>query len=293
VDAAYDLVYSFPIAEVIRDLELIDFGTEASRELLVEGWGPNQNAADGTSLVWSDGSGRSSLDLPIVQPRAATLRIRCQPPGAERGTSIEQSVGVRLNGVRLGTLELESGGWQEVEIDVPASAWRLGANRLELVFPGAAPVRASASERPPRGLALDRLEVRYQVGGARSFAPSSANADSEAMAAGGVAPAPRARGRRLVLPAGTGIEYAVELPPDAWFLARGIKGRGQLAIALAPPRGGPAQVVGLLEIGSGVEALDLRVTNWRSQRLSLLAWGRDGEVLEVDDPRIVSGAPER
>jgi hypothetical protein len=195
--------------------------------------------------------------------------------------------------VRLGTLELESGGWQEVEIDVPASAWRLGANRLELVFPGAAPVRASASERPPRGLALDRLEVRYQVGGARSFAPSSANADSEAMAAGGVAPAPRARGRRLVLPAGTGIEYAVELPPDAWFLARGIKGRGQLAIALAPPRGGPAQVVGLLEIGSGVEALDLRVTNWRSQRLSLLAWGRDGEVLEVDDPRIVSGAPER
>lgn len=274
----YDLAYSFPVAEIKRDWENLDLGTEAARSHLFSGWSWDERASDGTTFVWTEGT-RSVLELPIVQPRAGTLALRCSPRRTAGGHLAAPRVSLLLNGVPLGALDIGPTDWQEVRLEVPESVWRLGTNRLTLSFPEAPPA-AGDGRRP--GLAVARVSMRYRAAGAY-------------VAGGGRQREPRVAtsplgSSRLFVPGGSGVEYYLELPPGAVLAIDGIEGAGKLAVAIAPEGGhGAANVIGLLEPGSSQPPMRLGNSSWRPSRLSLLSWGRAEQELVLLNPRIVGG----
>lgn len=117
-----------------------DFDTGDSL-LLGQGWSFPERSRQGTTFQWARGL-QTALALPIASPRDAVLRFRARPfvyPQAP-----PQVVEVWLNDVQLAALELAE-SWNELQVEVPASAWGPAANILYLRF--------SRSDRPSEVLA--------------------------------------------------------------------------------------------------------------------------------------------
>jgi hypothetical protein len=66
-----------------------------------------------------------------------------------------------LNGSLIGEVTL-TGGWNQVLLVAPASAWRIGLNQLELSLSGTtAPAQAAGGDdRRQLSVAIDRIAVR-------------------------------------------------------------------------------------------------------------------------------------
>jgi hypothetical protein len=113
---------------------------------------------DGTRRFrWISGT-RATILLPRSSASAADIAVTAQPfvpPGSGR-----QHVTAVLNGIPLGTRQID-GGWQIIRWNVPGSAWRIGSNELQLLFPPARSLKELGLGDDPRPLsmAVERIEV--------------------------------------------------------------------------------------------------------------------------------------
>ncbi|HSM12738.1 MAG TPA: sulfatase, partial [Thermoanaerobaculia bacterium] len=171
----------------------IDFGAPGARARLWSGWGPDEQGPEG-SFAWGHGE-RSSLTVDLVEPRDLRLVLRGWSfPFAD---DPPQQVTVSVNGEELGRRWVPTRP-TEIEFEVPAKLWRSGENRVEL---GAARVHRARGE-PAWSVAWDAL----RLGGV-----AEPEAVPELDAAGG-----------RVLPAGTALEWTLDLPGGAWLAWAGL-----------------------------------------------------------------------
>jgi hypothetical protein len=129
---------------------LIDVGEDADEPFLVEGWFARERAPD-LSFRWSAGA-RSALVVPLKEPAAYRLDLRCAPfgfPGAPG-----QTVEVVVNGRSVTTLRLVP-GWNDLGVALDAMVMRANLNRIELRY---------GYSRSPRdaGLGDDERELAVQ-----------------------------------------------------------------------------------------------------------------------------------
>ena len=104
VPVVHDLVAELPAAEILREVERIDFGAPASRSHLRDGWYQNEGSARrGRTVVWSKGP-RSAVSFWLAAPRPLRAMVRCAPYPPPDGRP--QEVTVLLNGHRIGALSL-------------------------------------------------------------------------------------------------------------------------------------------------------------------------------------------
>jgi hypothetical protein len=127
------------------------------RRLLRQGFAPMED--DGARrFSWIE-STHGILLLPRSAASDADIVVTGQPfvpPGAA-----PQAVSAILNDVSLGTQQA-AGGWQTIRFAAPASAWRIGANQLELQFPPPASPKELGLSDDPRHLAMaiQRIDVQ-------------------------------------------------------------------------------------------------------------------------------------
>ncbi len=136
---------------------VIDAGEPEARPYLRSGFAGDERDADRT-FVWVEGR-RASILLPRRTAGAAAIDVICQPalpPGAAG-----QRMSAVLNGALVGDVTL-TGGWNQVSLAAPASAWRIGVNELVLSL-SSSTSRAGAgvnTEQRQLSVAIDRVAVR-------------------------------------------------------------------------------------------------------------------------------------
>lgn len=190
---AQELVF----AETDQETHEVDFGSEAARALLGEGWSWDESAADGTTFVWAVGEA-STIELYTTGVGFSgvgglELDLRClafRYPGAP-----EQTLTVSWDGTELGRMGLGA-GFTDGTFQVPKDLLQPGRRRLTLTPAYAQEARAVLGGDDPRRLsfACDRLTLR----GHR--APSEM---------------PRAGDGTLWLPGATETSFYIETDP-AW-----------------------------------------------------------------------------
>lgn len=267
----YDLTLELPRAQVHREPAGFDFGGDNPREGLVSGWSWNERSeTTGDTFVWSDGAS-SSLHLFLVEPRDLRIELRVRPYPNPSGP--RQALRPRL-GEDWSHPEIElSPGFREYGFEIPAEALRAGRNRLTFGYRRVASPRELGRGPDDRRLAVawDRLEVR-----SAAYAPME-----------GAAPRIEPEGT-LRVPLGTGIDFFLELPGEAWLTLASVAldgGPGHLDLHVATD--GEVDVgkapAARLETGEGPRAVPLPGQGRRLVRLSLHA--------VADDPgRPASGA---
>jgi hypothetical protein len=146
-------IYRVPPASPPRR---IDLGSPASAGAIGAGWGEDERGAGDVDLVWAI-ERRAELWVPRL-PGAATIRLRVTPFVYEGMP--EQRLRLHLNDRDLGERPLAA-GWEDLAFDVPAEAWRPGANRLTLEFAAVeSPARVIGSpDRRELAAAVDWLEI--------------------------------------------------------------------------------------------------------------------------------------
>ena len=190
---SHDLVELFPTATLVQETAFLDFGSEAGRDRLRDGFSANEIGGGGTSFVWSEG-GASEIRLFVSEPRPLSLAIRCWPfafPGAPR-----QTVSLSLNDEAFADVELlpEAG---EYRVALPVARLLAGENLLRVTYGYA----RSPSDVLPHSVDSRRLAVAWdwlRVEGAYSArTPAAQGAGDRAS---------------LALPAGTRVEYFLAAP---------------------------------------------------------------------------------
>ena len=132
---------------------------EPGRRWLRDGFGGLED--DGARrYAWIDGA-RGVVLLPRSRSTGAEIVVTGRPFLAAGNTSMP--VTAVLNDVPLGTRQTR-GDWQEVRFQAPASAWRIGANELELTFPPARSPKELGLSTDARHLsmAIQRVDVRAE-----------------------------------------------------------------------------------------------------------------------------------
>lgn len=211
-EAIVDLVESFPLAEVVAETPLIDFGTQDARSRLGTGWSWNETAADGMTFVWGVGE-ESWLELFLAEPRELRAVLRCFPYTFRGGA--RQSVAVAVNGRDLATLELRPEA-AEYELTLPAGHLRAGTNRLTFGYAHSqAPAAVSGSpDRRPLAVGWDYLRLE-NVG---EPGEPAARSDEEPP--------------ELYVPFGTEVAYYFKLPDAARLTVEklSVRGDGRLQV---------------------------------------------------------------
>ena len=149
VSIVYDLARRAPVAEQWSAREVLLFGSPAAERYLPEGF-HREAGTGGEPFLWSKGEAEVALRLDTVAPRAAIVDMapfRAVPA---------QAVEVRLNGVPVARFAL-SDLRSRYRVPLPASAQRVGENRLRFVFTGT----ASPAEQDPKSLDKRRLAAAF------------------------------------------------------------------------------------------------------------------------------------
>lgn len=191
----------------------IDFGGDGDERFLLEGWGPPESLADGTSVRW--GVGPRSL-LQFYAPTSTRLRIsgRCWPhvyPGAPA-----QAVSVRVNDEEVATFEVTANA-PACEFSVPGRNVRRGLNLVEFHYRySGSPLtpKDDVNKMRPLSVLWDSLQFEPVLPTNRPYTPPSGKAPKAAMGADGR--------RRLTLPARSRVDYYLDLVPGTEFSAAGI-----------------------------------------------------------------------
>lgn len=224
---AGDLAALLPIAEVRQEAGQIDFGTQAARAHLKDGWSFDEGGHKGPNFVWSEGA-VSTVEIFLSAPRELRAELRCAP--FDSGSP--QAVTVTLNGQPAGTLTLRS-GMNDYTLDLPRAAQVAGTNRLSFHY-------RSVTRSGDRNLA-----VAWDQMALRPFAATSELPHSEADS--------------IVLPFGSeAVEYT-EVPAEGALSIRGIQsqgGEGRLVVA-AQEEGGPERILETLSPGTKSRQIDL------------------------------------
>jgi hypothetical protein len=117
----------------------LDLGTPGTEPYLGQGWDiqPDEKPA-GATATWISGK-TADIYLPLTGPGDVTLRLAIAPLSYAGAPT--QTVTVSANGVPLLKNQALGPGWQTLEVAMPASATRRGANRVRLEFGWAASPR--------------------------------------------------------------------------------------------------------------------------------------------------------
>ncbi len=191
-----DLVAGFPLARHGVETTHLDFGTPEARSVLVSGWSRNYRGAGQTSTFVANTGRRGEVELEVVEPRDLELTLA----GRSLRSGPAPRLSVELNGEPLGEITMNRGGESPYRMAVPAGKLRIGPNRLAIVHPlpeGATNVARVAWY----GIKLGEIERR-----------------------GG--PAVVAERNLHVLPAGTSVEYLVDLPGGSFLSVENWQFRG-------------------------------------------------------------------
>jgi arylsulfatase A-like enzyme len=126
----HDLIAEFPVAEIARERSVIDFGTDATRPLLIDGWSWDETRRDGTTFAWGTGK-VSELEMFLAEPTQLRGTLRCFPfrfPGAP-----DQWVDVSVNEITIGRVNLKPGIHQYL-LTFPPDVLLPGRNRVTLAY---------------------------------------------------------------------------------------------------------------------------------------------------------------
>lgn len=199
-----DLATLAPLARLRAETREIDLGEPAAREHLLAGWGPDESTGT-ASFVWGGGSS-SLVAFEVVEPRPLTLALRGWSYPFEDGQG--QQVTLRLGGVEIARrhFNVDPETWR---VELPAERLVAGENRLELAYAR----HQEGSPDVPRAAAWDGLRFDDRP------VPSTPRFD---LAVGSVE-----------IPAGSAVDWALELPADAWLAWRAIERRGPVRLELA------------------------------------------------------------
>jgi len=211
---AYDLIEQFGDAVALTETNRIEFGAPAARPLLDEGWAVGENRPT-SPFRWGIGD-HSTVRLFLGQPRALTLSFRCSP--FRFANAPPQHVTVSVNGRRVDEVTLMPGP-RRYTVHLPTDALILGENRLVFSYAySQAPAALNNRSRDIRPLAVawEWLQIDEVQ---QSRAPF---VDREAM--------PPA----LVLPAGTQVDYYLDLAPGSFLVAERLQSFGASARGHAP-----------------------------------------------------------
>jgi arylsulfatase A-like enzyme len=249
----------------------LDFGTESARESFLTGWGPDEKGG-GATFVWGVGDS-SSLRFEVVDRRARRLVLRGwsfpfrdDPP---------QEVTVLLNGRDLGR-RLMPLRRTELEFEVHGDELRGGENLLEIRYARHEGDNADLE----RAVAWDALSLS---GGTPPQEPPG-----------------RTPAGDLELPAGTALEWTLELPGDSWLSWSRVTGRGGARLEVAAESEGEShersEEAG---VGAGRFRISAAGEPHRLRRFSLRAVSHHGggsvriEGARLHSPGIAGGSPER
>jgi choline-sulfatase len=187
----------------------IDIGTPAGRERLREGWGPDEANAD-TTFSWGAGPlSRLIFDADATDDLDLALRGWSFPFADDAPQRVE----VRLNGRPIGDATVPRTA-TTLRFKLAADRLRAGENLLELRYER----WHDAPGEAPWAVAWDGLRLNGKASGE----------------SGARRPAVEAVGGSVTLPAGSGIEAVLELPPGtalAWEKAV-VTGGVQLSLAV-------------------------------------------------------------
>ena len=137
-----------------------DIGTPAARPFLRSGFGDDKREGERT-FAWVDGRHAAML-VPrraSIRREGVTVELECLPFLPTEG--LTQQISAVLNGVSIGTAALP-GGWHRASFTVPARAWQIGVNELELFLSSSVSPAESGVGNDARQLsvAIDRLTVQ-------------------------------------------------------------------------------------------------------------------------------------
>jgi len=199
-----DLGALAPSARPLVETRALDFGAPAARRQMLEGWGPDEST-DTATFAWGGGEA-TEIAFEVVERRDLTLRLRGWSYPFEDGEG--QSVTLAVNGRVLGSRHFttEPATWTA---RVPEGALRSGENRLRLTYGRVQPDWTDL----PRAAAWDGIRFDARP------APEAPSLDPES---GGIE-----------LPAGSAVEWALELPPGARLAWDDVERSGSARFELA------------------------------------------------------------
>jgi arylsulfatase A-like enzyme len=288
--AVVDLVAETPRARVQRETGRIDVGAPAARGYLESGWSSDENAG-GVTTAWGVGDA-STVQVFLARPRPVELVFRCEPFVEPGGAP--QTVSLAVNGRSIGeAIELEP-GMREYTVAVPAGALIAGHNEIRFDYRRSrrpAEVLVGSDDRRSLAVFWDWIALR---GVAQAARPR--------VLRGGARP-------RIVLPAGSQVDYFLRLPPRAGVAverveagSRAARTDGPLRLEIEVQRGDAGEpVVVALDAGAGGRGVYVPFDDGdRSEppavRLSFRAVpggggaGGGGELVLVA-PRVVAAGP--
>lgn len=239
----HDLAALLPLAEVRREIGLIDFGTPAARPYLMNGWYRNEGGGrKGPTIVWSKGAA-SVVEIFLAVPRDLRAELRCAPFDA--GDKTAQTVTVELNGRHVAELTLRP-RLHDYTVALPREAQVAGINRLAFRY-------GRVTRHNHRDLAVSWDLLRLRPARASSVEP------------------PRAEAGRLVLPFGTEAVFYLDVPSEGVLWLGGLQARGgsgRLAIA-AQEEGEDEQILTSIEPGPDRRSVELPGKGSHLLRLAL------------------------
>ena len=155
--AATTLLVVLTAAFMLTGNPEIDAGAAAGRPFLRSGFTGDEREGD-RSFAWVEGRHASVL-LPRRTARTASIDIIGQPALAS-ASSVQQLTAV-LNGALVDTVVVPR-GWNQISLNAPAPAWRIGVNELELFLSSTASPKdaGTGDDRRELSLAIDRVTVR-------------------------------------------------------------------------------------------------------------------------------------
>ncbi|MBN1512291.1 MAG: sulfatase-like hydrolase/transferase [Phycisphaerae bacterium] len=188
----YDFAARLEHARVERPWVALDLGDTASRAWLLDGWGPIEEAPDGTRSAWITHK-RAGVRFALYEPRDLILSAYLYP---YTRTYIGQAVALEVNGARVGRWALDGReAFREYKATIPKSVLQRGENTLRFRF-------RYASRRKRQAANVARLEL----GG---IPPETA--------AGTTVPSAGPEGWRQ--PAKTLVRWPVTVPRRGWLEA--------------------------------------------------------------------------
>ncbi|MFN7942210.1 MAG: sulfatase [Thermoanaerobaculia bacterium] len=236
-------------ARLAVETRVVDVGEPEARAALGTGWGPDERSPE-TSFAWGGGAS-STVTVEIVEPRDLELVLRGWSFPFPSGPP--QRVRLRWNGEELGRRELAREP-REIALAVDRERVRSGENLLELAYERF----DETADASPWAAAWDYFRL------AEGTPPAPPTIDGAASS--------------VTLPAGTAVEWTLELPPDSWLVWSALTSAGGARAAAGREREGEGTAERAISGAGRLELVEADAARPQLVRFALSSAGRAGAV---------------